>query len=132
MQFPFLSKCGCVSKLLAEAHNTNSDDEEVVILDFPGGAESFEMCAKFCYGITFTLSAHNVVEVLCGAKYLEMTEDIEKGNLIFKLEVFLNSSILRGWKDSIICLQSCNAHMPRAEDLKVSVIHFFLYGGTEK
>ncbi|CAK9262812.1 unnamed protein product [Sphagnum jensenii] len=118
-KFPFLSKCGCVSKLLAEAHNTNSDDEEVVILDFPGGAESFEMCAKFCYGITFTLSAHNVVEVLCGAKYLEMTEDIEKGNLIFKLEVFLNSSILRGWKDSIICLQSCNAHMPRAEDLKV-------------
>lgn len=129
-QFPLLSKSECLNKIMKGEKGINKD--EVVLPDFPGSAESFEMCAKFCYGITFTLSAHNVVEVLCGAKYLEMTEDIEKGNLIFKLEVFLNSSILRGWKDSIICLQSCNAHMPRAEDLKVSVIQFFLYGGTEK
>jgi hypothetical protein len=102
--------------LLAEAQEYS---DEVTITDFPGGAECFEMCAKFCYGIAFTLSAHNLVEVCCGAKYLEMTEEMENGNLSFKLEVFLNSSILRSWKDAIICLQTCNAHMPWAEDLKV-------------
>ncbi len=115
-QFPLLSKCKCIRKLLTEAQEYS---DEVTITDFPGGAECFEMCAKFCYGIAFTLSAHNLVEVCCGAKYLEMTEEMENGNLSFKLEVFLNSSILRSWKDAIICLQTCNAHMPWAEDLKV-------------
>ncbi|MED6109111.1 hypothetical protein PIB30_030543 [Stylosanthes scabra] len=35
-----------------------------------------------------------------------MTEDVEKGNLIYKLEVFFNSCILHGWKDSILTLQT--------------------------
>jgi hypothetical protein len=94
----------------------------VLIQDFPGGVGCFEMCAKYCYGITITLSPHNVGEVRCGAEYLQMTETTEKSNLIFKLEVFLNSSILRGWKDAIICLRSSKVHMPWAEDLKVLIL----------
>ena len=35
-----------------------------------------------------------------------MTEDVEKGNLIYKLEVFFNSCILHGWKDTIVTLQT--------------------------
>ncbi|KAF2301710.1 hypothetical protein GH714_028746 [Hevea brasiliensis] len=71
--------------------------------DFPGGIEAFELCAKFCYGITITLSDYNIVAARCAAEYLQMTEDVEKGNLICKLEVFFNSCILNGWKDSIVC-----------------------------
>ncbi|KAJ6966555.1 hypothetical protein NC652_004190 [Populus alba x Populus x berolinensis] len=42
-------------------------------------------------------------------EYLQMTEeDVEKGNLTYKLEVFFNSCILHGWKDSIVTLQSTN------------------------
>lgn len=78
------------------------------------------MCAKYCYGITITLSPHNVGEVRCGAEFLQMTEATEKSNMIYKLEVFLNSSILRGWKDAIICLRSSKPYMPWCEDLKVS------------
>eukprot|EP00249_Psilotum_nudum_P009506 c21980_g1_i1 orf=88-1746(-) len=48
-----------------------------------------------------------------------MTETIEKGNLIFKIEVFLNSSILRSWKDSIFTLQSAKALFPWSEDLEI-------------
>jgi hypothetical protein len=96
-----LAKWGSLNKLIAAAHEAGS--EEVLIQDFPGGVGCFEMCAKYCYGITITLSPHNVGEVRCGAEYLQMTETTEKSNLIFKLEVFLNSSILRGWKDAIIC-----------------------------
>lgn len=119
LKFPLLAKWGCLNKLLAEAQE--SECEEVTIGDFPGGAGCFEMCAKFCYGITITLSPHNVGEVRCGAEYLQMSETTEKGNLIYKLDVFLNSSILRGWKDTIICLQYSKAHMPWAEDIKVSL-----------
>jgi hypothetical protein len=116
-KFPLLAKWGSLNKLIAAAHEAGS--EEVLIQDFPGGVGCFEMCAKYCYGITITLSPHNVGEVRCGAEYLQMTETTEKSNLIFKLEVFLNSSILRGWKDAIICLRSSKVHMPWAEDLKI-------------
>lgn len=35
-----------------------------------------------------------------------MTESVEKGNFVTKLEAFFNSCILEGWKDSIVSLQT--------------------------
>ncbi|XP_048228073.1 BTB/POZ domain-containing protein NPY1 isoform X2 [Ricinus communis] len=89
------------------------------MVDFPGGPKAFEICAKFCYGMTVTLNAYSVVAARCAAEYLEMTEDVDKGNLIFKIEVFLNSSIFRSWKDSIIVLQTTKSLLPWSEDLKI-------------
>ncbi|CAI8604833.1 unnamed protein product [Vicia faba] len=54
-----------------------------------------------------------------GAEYLGMHETIEKGNLLYKIDVFLSSSIFRSWKDSIILLQSTKSMLPRDEEQKV-------------
>ncbi|KAJ1289704.1 hypothetical protein BS78_02G185100 [Paspalum vaginatum] len=116
-KFPLLSKSSKLQRLVLKA--TEEGTDEVRIDDLPGGAKAFEVCAKFCYGMVVTLSPHNVVAARCAAEYLEMTEDMEKGNLIFKIEVFINSSILRSWKDSIIVLQSTKALLPWSEELKV-------------
>lgn len=35
-----------------------------------------------------------------------MTEAVEKGNFVAKLEAFFASCILEGWRDSIVTLQS--------------------------
>ncbi|MBA0718068.1 hypothetical protein Golax_005835 [Gossypium laxum] len=88
--------------------------------DFPGGIEAFELCAKFCYSFTITLSAYNIVAIRCAAEYLQMTEDVEKGNLVYKIKVFFNSCILHGWKDSIITLQSTKAFSLWSEDLGIT------------
>ncbi|KAL3650921.1 hypothetical protein CASFOL_007324 [Castilleja foliolosa] len=48
-----------------------------------------------------------------------MTEDLERGNLIQKIEIFLNSSVLRNWKDSIIVLQTTKSLVPAPENLKI-------------
>lgn len=117
LQFPLLSKSNRLQKLVMKA-NEESDDE-IHMVDFPGGPKAFEICAKFCYGMTVTLNAYNVVAARCAAEYLEMTEDIDRGNLIFKIEVFLNSSIFRSWKDSIIVLQTTKSLLPWSEDLKI-------------
>ena len=106
-----------MQKLVAATNEGNSD--EVHIPDIPGGPSAFEICAKFCYGMTVTLNAYNVVAARCAAEYLGMHETIEKGNLIYKVEVFLSSSIFRSWKDSIIVLQTTNSLLPFSEDLKV-------------
>lgn len=117
MQFPLLSKSNGLQKLVSKANE--EDSNEINLSDFPGGPKTFEICAKFCYGMTVTLNPYNVVAARCGAEYLEMTEDVDRGNLIFKIEVFLNSSVFRSWKDSIIVLQTTTSLLPWSEDLKV-------------
>ncbi|KAG6429257.1 hypothetical protein SASPL_107302 [Salvia splendens] len=118
-KFPLLSKCLRLQRLCAES--PEAQQLQIVQLpDFPGGVEAFDLCAKFCYGITVTLSAYNIVAVRCAAEYLQMTEDVEKGNLIYKIEVFLTSCILHGWRDSIVTLQSTKAFSLWAEDLGIT------------
>ncbi|PIA33194.1 hypothetical protein AQUCO_04200147v1 [Aquilegia coerulea] len=116
-KFPLLSKSARLQKLVAAAND--EIDDEVYIPDIPGGPAAFEICAKFCYGMTVTLNAYNVVAARCAAEYLEMQESVEKGNIIYKIEVFLNSSIFCSWKDSIIVLQTTKSLQPWCEELKV-------------
>ncbi|KAI4316405.1 hypothetical protein L6164_024387 [Bauhinia variegata] len=116
-KFPLLSKSNRLQKLVTKANEENSD--EICLADFPGGPKAFEICAKFCYGMTVTLNAYNVVAARCAAEYLEMIEDVDRGNLIFKIEVFLNSGIFRSWKDSINVLQTTKSLLPWSDDLKI-------------
>ncbi|KAL4319035.1 hypothetical protein GQ457_18G016020 [Hibiscus cannabinus] len=116
-KFPLLSKSACLQKLVASGNEEKND--EVQISDIPGGPAAFEICAKFCYGMTVTLNAYNVVAARCAAEYLGMYETIEKGNLVYKIDVFLNSSIFHSWKDSIIVLQTTKSVLPLSEELKV-------------
>ncbi|CAH8328406.1 unnamed protein product [Eruca vesicaria subsp. sativa] len=116
-KFPLLSKSNRMQRLVSQASEENTN--EITILDIPGGHKAFEICAKFCYGMTVTLNAYNITSVRCAAEYLEMTEDVDRGNLIYKIEVFLNSGIFRSWKDSIIMLQTTKSLLPWSEDLKL-------------
>ncbi|KAL5988186.1 hypothetical protein ACLOJK_035949 [Asimina triloba] len=116
-KFPLLSKCSRLHKLMATGSEEN--DDEIHIPDIPGGPSAFEICAKFCYGMTVTLNAYNVVAARCAAEYLEMHESVEKGNLIYKIEVFLNSGIFRSWKDTILVLQTTKPLLQWCEDLKI-------------
>ncbi|XP_008778389.2 BTB/POZ domain-containing protein At1g67900 [Phoenix dactylifera] len=115
-KFPLLSKSLRLQLLCSELKNT-SEDAIILLPDLPGGAEAFETCAKFCYGITITLSALNIVPVRCAAEYLQMNDDVDRGNLIGKLEVFFRSCILRRWKDTIVTLQNTKQYAPLCEEL---------------
>ncbi|KAK8641131.1 hypothetical protein V6N13_010560 [Hibiscus sabdariffa] len=116
-KFPLISKSNRLQKLVMKSSEEST--HEIDMVDFPGGPKAFEICAKFCYGMTVTLNAYNVVAARCAAEYLEMTEDVDRGNLVFKIEVFLNSSLLHSWKDSIIVLQTTKSLLPWSENLKI-------------
>lgn len=116
-KFPLLSKSSLLQRLIVEASQDGAD--EVHVDGLPGGARAFEICAKFCYGMVVTLNPYNVVAARCAAEHLGMTEDVDKSNLVFKIEVFLNSGVFRSWKDSIIALQSTVALLPWSEELKL-------------
>ncbi|XP_042029163.1 BTB/POZ domain-containing protein NPY4-like [Salvia splendens] len=115
-KFPLLSKSSHLQRLVS---SENEEHDEIRIDDIPGGPTALEICVKFCYGMVSTLNAYNVVAARCAAEYLEMYETVEKGNLIYKIDVFLSSSIFRSWKDSIIVLQTTRSHLPWSEELKI-------------
>ncbi|XP_066317520.1 BTB/POZ domain-containing protein At1g67900-like [Miscanthus floridulus] len=110
-KFPLLSKCMLLQALCADAGDV------VELPGFPGGAEAFEACTKFCYGITITVSARNLVPLRCAAAHLGMSEAADRGNLAAKLDAFLASCLLRRWKDSLGVLHSTRHYAPLCEDL---------------
>lgn len=96
-----------------------SNDSAIELHEIPGGEEAFELCAKFCYGITINLSAQNFVSSFCAAKFLRMTEAVDSGNFVMKLEAFFSSCILEGWKDPIVALQNADNVFEWAENLGI-------------
>lgn len=117
LQYPLLSRSGKMNRLIYESREP---DPTILILDdLPGGPEAFELASKFCYGVPVDLTATNISGLRCAAEYLEMTEDLEEGNLIFKTEAFLSYVVLSSWRDSIFVLKSCEKLSPWAENLQI-------------
>ncbi|XP_006338256.1 BTB/POZ domain-containing protein At5g66560 [Solanum tuberosum] len=104
-----------------EEEEDNEEDQQYCISfpDFPGGSETFETAAKFCYGVKIELSASNVAPLRCAGEYLEMTEEYSEDNLISKTERFLSQTVLKSIKDSIRTLNSCKNMLPLAETLGI-------------
>ncbi|XP_056867398.1 root phototropism protein 3 isoform X2 [Raphanus sativus] len=116
-KYPLLSRSGKMNRLIYESR----DPEPTILIldDLPGGPEAFELASKFCYGVPVDLTATNISGLRCAAEYLEMTEDLEEGNLIFKTEAFLSYVVLSSWRDSILVLKSCEKLSPWAENLQI-------------
>lgn len=116
-KYPLLSRSGKMNRVIYESRD--ADLNKVLLDDLPGGPEAFELAAKFCYGIAVDLTATNISGLRCAAEYLEMTEDLEEGNLIFKTEAFLSYVVLSSWRDSILVLKSCEKLSPWSENLQI-------------
>ncbi|XP_071726254.1 root phototropism protein 3-like [Rutidosis leptorrhynchoides] len=116
-KYPLLSRSGKMNRIIYDSRE--NDSSKVAMDEIPGGADAFELAAKFCYGIAVDLTAINISGLRCAAEYLEMTEDLEEGNLIFKTEAFLSYVVLSSWRDSIVVLKSCEQLSPWSENLQI-------------
>lgn len=108
--------------------DSSNDDEELLeeedqchvsLSHFPGGSETFELAAKFCYGVKMDLTAAKVAPLRCAGEVLEMTEEYSEDNLISKTERFFTNSVLKNIKDSVKALKSCENLSPLAENLGI-------------
>ncbi|MCL7040229.1 hypothetical protein MKW94_015478 [Papaver nudicaule] len=116
-KYPLLSRSGRMNRIIYDSNE--GDVNRIEMNDIPGGSDAFELAAKFCYGIAVDLTATNISGLRCAAEYLEMTEDLEEGNLVFKTEAFLSYVVLSSWRDSILVLKGCEHLSPWAENLQI-------------
>lgn len=117
MQFPLVSRSGRIRKLVAE--HRDSDFSKIELLSLPGGAESFELAAKFCYGVNFEITSSNVAQLCCVSEYLEMTEEYGKDNLGSRAEAYLDSVVCKNLEMCVEVLQQCENLLPLADELKI-------------
>ncbi|KAJ8764329.1 hypothetical protein K2173_006069 [Erythroxylum novogranatense] len=135
IQFPLMSKSRKLHQLITEQETNpatavvtvqdgESDDVEEIhcqisLPEFPGGSETFELVAKFCYGVKFDLTSFTVGPLRCAGEFLEMTEEYSEDNLVSKTERYLSHSVLKSLKESVKALTSCERVMPLAETLGI-------------
>ena len=117
MQFPLVSKCGYIRKLVSESND--ADVSFIELPEVPGGAEAFELAAKFCYGINFDINVENIATLRCVAEYLEMTEDYSVGNLVGRTDAYLNEVALKTIAGAVSILHMSENLLPIAERAKL-------------
>ncbi|OIS96446.1 PREDICTED: BTB/POZ domain-containing protein At3g08570-like isoform X1 [Nicotiana attenuata] len=116
-KFPLVSLSGKIRKMVADANDPNLS--ELDLNHVPGGPETFELAAKFCYGMNFEITTTNVARLRCVAEYLEMTEDYREENLIARTETFLDEVVSPSLEKSVQVLSSCDALLPTAEEVGI-------------
>uniref|UniRef100_A0A5B6YKL0 Putative root phototropism protein 2-like n=1 Tax=Davidia involucrata TaxID=16924 RepID=A0A5B6YKL0_DAVIN len=116
-KFMLVAKSNYIRKLILETKEP--DLTRIDLSDIPGGPEIFEKAAKFCYGVNFEITVHNVATLRCAAEYLEMTDNYSDNNLAGRTEDFLSQVALTSLSGAVVVLKSCEDLLPRAEDLKI-------------
>ncbi|GAB4830210.1 hypothetical protein Ancab_019852 [Ancistrocladus abbreviatus] len=111
-KFPLVSHSRRIRKLVAERRD--SDISKIELLNLPGGAETFELVAKFCYGINFEITSTNVAQLCCVSDYLEMTE-----NLGSRTEEYLDSVVCKNLELCVGVLKQCENLLPLADELRI-------------
>ncbi|GMH27772.1 hypothetical protein Nepgr_029615 [Nepenthes gracilis] len=116
-KFPLVSRSGRIRKLLLEAKDAKVT--RISIPSMPGGAETFELAAKFCYGINVDITLSNVATLRCTAHFLEMTEEFAEKNLVTRTEAYIKEIVLPSISNSISVLHNCENLLPTAEDINL-------------
>ncbi|CAD5179639.1 unnamed protein product [Musa acuminata subsp. malaccensis] len=117
-KFPLVTRSGRIRKLISE-HRDAADTAKIDLLNLPGGPETFQLAAKFCYGINFEITTANVAQLCCASDYLEMTEEYAEGNLSSRSEAYLDDVVCRSLEMCVQVLQQCEGLLPLADELKI-------------
>ncbi|PWA65465.1 phototropic-responsive NPH3 family protein [Artemisia annua] len=118
-KFPLSSRCGKIEKLIEETQSTDDGSCTITLENFPGGATTFLVAAKFCYGIRVELTPRNIVIIHCVADYLEMLDKYGDDNLLARAENYFHKNVLKNWKDCMVALQSCENFVEQADGLQI-------------
>eukprot|EP00256_Glycine_max_P041684 XP_006591739.1 root phototropism protein 2 [Glycine max] len=116
-KFMLVAKSNYIRKLILE-----SDESELTridLSDIPGGPSIFEKTAKFCYGVNFEITVHNVAVLRCAAEFLQMTDQYCENNLAGRTEEFLTQVAFFTLTGAVTVLKSCRHLLPYADDINV-------------
>ncbi|WCJ34935.1 Phototropic-responsive NPH3 family protein [Euphorbia peplus] len=118
-KFMLVAKSNYIRQLIMESNDISSDITSINVSDVPGGPETFEKAAKFCYGVNFEITVNNVAALRCASEYLQMTDAYCDSSLASRTEEFLAQVALSSFSGAVVVLKTCEDLLPLSEDLKI-------------
>ncbi|XP_014505180.1 root phototropism protein 2 [Vigna radiata var. radiata] len=116
-KFILAAKSNYIRKVIMESEE--SDLTRIDLTNIPGGQEAFEKLAKFCYGVNFEITVHNVAPLHCAAVFLQMTDEYCNGNLAGRTEDFLSQVGVSTLHSAVAVLKSCQQILPFAVEVNL-------------
>ncbi|XP_057955302.1 root phototropism protein 2 [Malania oleifera] len=116
-KFMLVAKSNYIRKLVIDSNE--ADLTRINLSDIPGGPDIFEKAAKFCYGVNFEITVHNVAALRCAAEFLQMSDQYCDSNLAARADDFLSQVALTSLSGAVVVLKSCEDLLPMAQDLKI-------------
>lgn len=107
MQDIISSYCGKIRNLFDKSKGLTTN-LKVILHDFPGGPESFELVSRFCYNNgKIVINPYNAHRLLCAAYYLEMNETINGSqNLLEQTKKCIEEIKFWSWSELLSALKS--------------------------
>lgn len=89
--------------------NRETRNRKVVLHEFPGGAETFELLTRFCYKKgEIHINPVNVCNLHCAAYFMEMSKSFSgTQNLVEQTEKSLEGMKFWTWSDLLVALKQC-------------------------
>ncbi|KAF3789592.1 BTB/POZ domain-containing protein [Nymphaea thermarum] len=88
---------------------------KIILHDFPGGSEAFELLARFCYNKgKIHMIPSNVCLLHWAANFMEMKEEVHSNNLIEQTERSLRGVAYWNWAENLVALKQCQELIPAA------------------
>ncbi|KAJ3670336.1 hypothetical protein LUZ60_010660 [Juncus effusus] len=85
---------------------------KVILHEFPGGSETFELFTRFCYSNgNLQITPCNTIPIYCASNFMEITQQ----NLVKITEKSLES--IQSWSDLVNGLKQCQELLPLSEKL---------------
>ncbi|XVE51205.1 hypothetical protein DITRI_Ditri02bG0021000 [Diplodiscus trichospermus] len=108
MQKTLSSFSGRLSKLFGDLMDDNTRNLKVVFHDFPGGAEGFELVARFCYNKgRAEITPGNIVLLNCAAQFMEIESDGLRPSLLNQTKMSLDGISFWSWSELLLALKDC-------------------------
>ncbi|KAK1414543.1 hypothetical protein QVD17_30289 [Tagetes erecta] len=101
------SYCGKIRNLFDKSKGVTTN-LKVILHDFPGGPESFELVSRFCYNNgKVVINPYNAHRLLCAAYYLEMNETVNGShNLLEQTKKSIEEIKFWSWSELLSALKS--------------------------
>lgn len=100
LQFPLVSKCGYLKKLLSKDKNVTNLSIEVADV-----SKAFQLVVNFCYGKDFQITIENIAALRCLSEQLEMTNKYSPNNLVSVTEDYIQRVALTSFPNAITVLR---------------------------
>ncbi|XP_061999081.1 BTB/POZ domain-containing protein At5g17580-like [Rosa rugosa] len=94
------------AKFAATLKENPQEDLANFLQSVPATADILELVARFYHGFEIQICSQNVVQLICVADYLDMTENHSKDNLLHKAISYFQQRILPSWSETIKAFQS--------------------------